>query len=256
VTDALPLYADAQYAATIRKPQDLIERQAYERVATYAAEAADAVTNVLAPFEEIVAKQKPAGDAKARTEANLAVGQYGFFARRSVNVAELERWFGRVAFVTFMRRVSDRSTEVMAAHSGKIGHFPPPAPQPFGVSDAGAEALCAEWMRHLGAPEATVTRLTSDGGIDIESTNYIAQVKNYAGTVGVAEVRELAGVSHDDGRHALFFTSGAYASGAQEFAQRIGMALFRYNAVEGTISDQNRFAADMIAHGLDGHRRR
>lgn len=251
-----PLYADPQYVATIREPRNGVERESYDRIVSYSTQAALAVPDIFAPLEAIMDRQKAEGDTAAREEAAQAIRKFGFFARRSVDVRELERWLGRVAFVTFMLRTSELAQEATAAVSGRPGHFPQPAPQAFGVSDAGAEALCAEWMRHLGVPEAATTRHSGDGGIDVESTNYIAQVKNYAGTVGVAEVREMAGVAHGDGRHALFFTSGEYASGATEFAERVGMALFQFNAIDGTLTGRNRFAVDMIANGLDGHRRR
>jgi hypothetical protein len=78
---------------------------------------------------------------------------------------------------------------------------PVPSPQPFGVSHEGAEALVAQWIRYLGEPDATITRFSRDGGVDVESTHYIAQVKNYSGTVGVTQMRELGGVASVDGRN-------------------------------------------------------
>jgi hypothetical protein len=47
---------------------------------------------------------------------------------------------------------------------------------------------------HLGAHDAQVTQYTGDGGIDVASRRCIAQVKHYAGSVGVAAIRE-AGVA-------------------------------------------------------------
>ncbi|MCK8609708.1 restriction endonuclease [Agromyces sp. C10] len=58
--------------------------------------------------------------------------------------------------------------------------WPRPAPQPYGVSHRGAEQLVADWMRHLGAFDAEVTRFTADGGVDVVSAHWIAQVKNLA----------------------------------------------------------------------------
>jgi len=125
-----------------------------------------------------------------------------------------------------------------------------PAPQPFGVSHQGAEALCAEWMRFYGEADAETTQFTADGGIDVTSLHYIAQVKNYAGTVGVGEIREMAGTALDDGRRALFFTSGSYAAGAVAFADRVSMPLFIYNAEEGTLVAANGFAEGIFSTGL------
>ncbi|MGJ8720857.1 MAG: restriction endonuclease [Salinibacterium amurskyense] len=125
-----------------------------------------------------------------------------------------------------------------------------PQPQQFGVSHQGAEALCAEWMRFYGEEDAETTRFTADGGIDVTSLHYIAQVKNYVGTVGVAEVREMAGVALDDGRKALFFTSGSYAAGAIAFADRVGMPLFIYDAAEGSLAGVNQHAESIFVSGL------
>lgn len=127
---------------------------------------------------------------------------------------------------------------------------PAPLPQLFGVSHEGAEHLVAQWMAHLGESDAQVTQFTGDGGIDVTSSHYIAQVKNYAGTVGVTEIREFAGVTMVDGRKPLFFTSGAYASGAVAFAEQAGIALFVYDAVGGTLTGANQAAEWALAKGL------
>lgn len=135
-------------------------------------------------------------------------------------------------------------------HRASLGLPPPPEPQPFGVSHQGAEALVAAWMRHLGILDAEPTRYVSDGGIDVTGNGYIAQVKNYTGTVGVAEVRELAGVAVVDGRTALFWTSGTYAVGAVEFADRAGITLFIYDAAGGAILAANALGETAIADGF------
>lgn len=105
-------------------------------------------------------------------------------------------------------------------------------------------------MRHLGASDAETTTYTGDGGVDVTSLHYIAQVKHYVGTVGVGEVRELAGVAHVDGRHPLFFTSGQYAQGAVEFADRAGIALLIYDVQEGEIVGANELGVRAVTHGL------
>ena len=125
-----------------------------------------------------------------------------------------------------------------------------PDSQPLGVSHRGAEQLCAEWMRYLGAADAQTTRASVDGGIDIESSKYVAQVKNYAGTVGVVEVRELVGVAAVEGKTPLFFTSGKYASSAMDFALRAGVGLFVYSAEEGTLKGSNSVARALTKSGL------
>jgi hypothetical protein len=148
------------------------------------------------------------------------------------------------------RRIDQRRAEIRA----ESPRGPRPAPQPFGVSHAGAEALAAQWMAYLGVVDAEVTRVSGDGGIDVVSAGYIAQVKNYTGSVGIAEVRELAGVAAVDGRKPLFFTSGAYPASAIEFADRSGMALFRYSAELGDLEGCSIDAMHMLSPGFRAYR--
>lgn len=130
--------------------------------------------------------------------------------------------------------------------------WPRPAPQPYGVSHRGAEQLVADWMRHLGAFDAEVTRFTADGGVDVVSAHWIAQVKNLAErtAVPVAQVRELAGVAANDGRRALFFTSGTYTAGGVAFADRAGLSLFEYHAEGGALRAANAHARVVVSEGL------
>ncbi len=106
-------------------------------------------------------------------------------------------------------------------------------------------------MKHLGAPDAKVTQLSGDGGIDIESTRYIAQVKNYSGSVGAPELYQFIGVASVDGRKPLYFTSGTYTRQAISAASRAGLPLFRYSAAAGTIDAENKWATQIITEGLD-----
>lgn len=125
------------------------------------------------------------------------------------------------------------------------------APSPVGqVSPREAEELCCEWMKHLGATDAEVTRFTSDGGIDVASQHYIAQVKHYAGSVGGPEVFQFIGVASVDGRVPLFFTSGTYTQQAQVAASRANLALFTYSAAAGTIEAINAHAEDILSNRL------
>lgn len=99
-----------------------------------------------------------------------------------------------------------------------------------------AEYWCAEWMVFWGELSVRVTNYANDGGIDIESSSSIAQVKHYRGIVGVREIRELAGVAATDseGRRALFFTSGSYSIGAKQFASEANILLYAYDSAKGT----------------------
>lgn len=134
-----------------------------------------------------------------------------------------------------------------------IGLFDPalkPEKQPFGVSDEGAEALVAQWMRWLGVYDAEVTKFVGDGGIDVESSRYIAQVKNFTGNVGIAPIRELAGVAAVDGRTPLFFTSGVYPRDSEAWAQSAGIYLFTYEVKTAKLSANNQLARNALGSGL------
>ncbi len=170
---------------------------------------------------------------------------------------ERAEWLNDVSVEAALMTVVDRRTEATQIDTPGVSPqraFAPrsamPAPQPYGVSNAGAEALCAAWMRYFGEEDAAETRFTGDGGIDVSSVRYIAQVKNFSGAIGVAAVRELAGVAHVDGRRSLFFTSGTYPTGAVDFANRVGMALFTYDAVEGSLAAENTEGERVFERGL------
>lgn len=113
-----------------------------------------------------------------------------------------------------------------------------------------AEELAAHWMRSLGAVGVAVTQFTGDGGIDVTSIGYIAQVKHFATNVGVAPIRELSGVVRMDGRRGLFFATNGYAPGAIAFADRSGIALFRMHVEEEELAAVNTIAEAFLKHGL------
>jgi len=130
----------------------------------------------------------------------------------------------------------NRSEWSPAVQSGPGTHSTPkPAPQPYGVSHEGAETLVRDWMLYLGIPSSEVTRLSGDGGIDVTSSTYVAQVKNYRDLVGVQAVREILGVAVGEGKKPLFFTSGSYTSEALAFAEKAGVPLFIYDAAAGSL---------------------
>lgn len=164
----------------------------------------------------------------------------------------------RAIYDSAAQRIEERRNEARdynpsvraASGGGFVPKAPAPPPQPYGVSHEGAEHLVAEWMRYMGAIDVRVTQLSGDGGIDVSGLNYIAQVKNYVGSVDVAAIRELAGVAYADGRKPLFFTSGNYSSGAIAFADQVGIALFVYDAVAGSLLPVSSLASRIMTHGL------
>ncbi|MGO1383747.1 MAG: restriction endonuclease [Arachnia sp.] len=119
------------------------------------------------------------------------------------------------------------------------------------ITPRDAEELAAQWMRSMGAEDVEVTRFQGDGGIDVTSNGYIAQVKHFATNVGVAPVRELSGVVRMNGRRGLFFATNGYSTGAVAFANNSGIALFRMHPDENRLTPENDIAAAFLKHGLN-----
>lgn len=142
----------------------------------------------------------------------------------------------------------------MERHSGRRGPSgqlcAAPFAHPEGIDSRTAEFLVTEWIRYLGDPEAVTTQATRDGGIDVVSPRYIAQVKHWVGTVPVGAVRELAGVASSDGRRPLFFTSGGFTKDAVAFADGSGIPLFLFNPYLGTLRGSNGLGASVLERGL------
>lgn len=127
---------------------------------------------------------------------------------------------------------------------------PPPAGQPFGVSQEGAEYLVVAWMRHLGEADAATTAYSATGGLDAVGSRCVAKVKNDSGDVDAEEVQSLLDAAAGDSRLALFFASGPYEDEAQGLAEQTGVALFTYDAVEGTLAGANPRARQAMIDGL------
>lgn len=144
-----------------------------------------------------------------------------------------------------LNALSKLPRETLAEHVRKVAIEPPPA-LPYGVSDLGAEYLARDWMLAMGIHDATVTQFTADGGVDVESAEWVAQVKNYRGTIGIESVRALAGVASSSGKKPIFFTTGRYPRSAHTFAEASGMALFRLLPNEGKLEVCSTAAESLV----------
>jgi hypothetical protein len=113
-----------------------------------------------------------------------------------------------------------------------------PAGQPYGVSPEGAVALVRDWMIYLGIQSAEMTRLSGDG-IDVTSSTYVAQVRNFKGFVEVQAIRESLGVAVAESKKPLIFTCGSYSSEALSFAEKAHVPLFVFDAEEGLLECVN-----------------
>ncbi len=108
-----------------------------------------------------------------------------------------------------------------------------------------AEQVAAEWMRHLGFPDARCTAPGTDGGVDVRSAGAVAQVKAQLAPVGRPELQALYGVARSEGRRPLFFSLMSYTAAALTWADSVGMALFRFDHA-GMVEPVNVVAEELL----------
>lgn len=220
------------------------------------------------------AHQEWTDSAPARNARHHARVESRAFARREAErrIAERERELHEAEVAMLARRAQEQKDRELAeaalleqeraererADAERRARWlarpaPAPDPQPFGVSHEGAERLVTAWMRHLGALDAETTRVVGDGGIDVVSEKFVVQVKNYAGSIAVVDVRALYGVAVAEGKHPLMFTSGTMTVEGLAFANRVRMAALQYSAEDGTLRGLNPLGEHIVEHGLDGY---
>jgi len=125
-----------------------------------------------------------------------------------------------------------------------------PTPQPFGISDRGAEILTGTWLEYLGEESVEVTRATGDGGVDVATENFCCQVKNYTKQpVGASEVRDLFGTATSLGLKPLIFTSSSLSREAQQFCEANGIYAINYDAVHGSLTPLNDLGRELLVSG-------
>lgn len=101
-------------------------------------------------------------------------------------------------------------------------------------------------MKHLGIMDARVTQFVADGGIDITSAKYEAQVKHYTGSIGAPDIQRLIRATFPHTKGLLFFTSSRYTAQAITAAATAGVALFQYHADAGDLYASNQQAEGLI----------
>lgn len=164
---------------------------------------------------------------------------------------------GNTALRMWRRRMTRREAVTAVMRSPKPAHDqaetaerrPPGAVTRMNARQA--ELLACEWMRYLGALDAIVTPAQRDGGVDVRSRDFVAQVKHRRGeAIGVEPVRQLHGVAAAEGRRALFFSSSGYTREAVAFASEVAMALFIVRATEGRLVAHGPLAQRYLEQGL------
>lgn len=124
-----------------------------------------------------------------------------------------------------------------------------PKPIP-GCTHQQAEFLAALWMRYLGELDAKVSQATRDGGIDVESSRFVAEVKHHMIPIGPKSVRALAGVAFAEKKGAAFFSLNGYTKDALKFGRNAGVIMFTYDPEKGELQGATPLGRQAIAEGL------
>lgn len=126
-----------------------------------------------------------------------------------------------------------------------------PSPLPFGVSPRGAEKYVAEWLKYLGIEVKNLTPTRRDGGYDLESDEFIVEVKNWRRDwLPVSALREIYGVSQLRGKTAMVFSSGFLSEDASEFAAEAGIPVFLFNAEEAILEPNSLAARELLERSM------
>ncbi len=125
-------------------------------------------------------------------------------------------------------------------------------PQPtFDCTHQEAEVLAARWMKHLGESDASVSQATRDGGADVESGRFVAEVKHQSKPVGPVPVRAIVGVAYSKRKVPVFFSLNGYTRDATEFGREAGALLFEYDPERGTLQGATALSRKAIREGLE-----
>jgi hypothetical protein len=103
-----------------------------------------------------------------------------------------------------------------------------PEPPLMTMTPREAEFYCSHLMLFYGAKGSQTTQYSQDGGIDVVSDNFVAQVKHQESPVGVKVVRETFGVSSQEKKLAIVFAKTGFTNDAISFATQNGVLLISY----------------------------
>jgi TPR repeat protein len=92
-----------------------------------------------------------------------------------------------------------------------------------------AEEVAAEWMRYLGFLDASVTPVGPDQGIDVDSSEAVAQVKMEGISTSRPTIQGIAGVAALENKKAFFFSLGGFTSEAIDWSEKANVFLFQFD---------------------------
>lgn len=114
-----------------------------------------------------------------------------------------------------------------------------------------AQVVAQEWMRYFGYIDARVGPDGPDGGVDVDSSVAVAQVKAEMRPTGRPVVQHIFGVAAHEGKSALVFSLAGYTDDAVDWATEAGVALFRFD-LSGEPEPVTGAAKDMFARAGGG----
>lgn len=110
-----------------------------------------------------------------------------------------------------------------------------------------AELNAAEAMRSWGYVDAVSPMHGADGGIDVRSSQALAQVKFRGSKAGRPEIQNLVGARGSDSSKALlFFDFKGYSPQAIEYANQMNIGLYTYDH-SGKVTPVNDAARQLMA---------
>jgi hypothetical protein len=125
-----------------------------------------------------------------------------------------------------------------------------PAPQHYGVSAKGAEILTADWLRYLGEESVQVTDFVKDGGVDVLTSVFCCQVKNYeVQPVSVNDAREIFGVAKAQDKTSMIFTSSILSIDARDFCIANSIVAIQYDAFVAKLKALTPYSSHFLSAG-------
>ena len=111
-----------------------------------------------------------------------------------------------------------------------------------------AEHFAADVLRSCGFRGARTTQGGADGGVDVRGPGVLAQVKHLNGAVGRPEVQRLRGARGDGSESLHFFSLSGYSAQAIAEAERLQVALWRYDTSRNVVP-LNKLALESLPEG-------
>lgn len=115
-------------------------------------------------------------------------------------------------------------------------------------SERAAEQIAAHAMRQMGFSDAVETPVGPDGGIDVQATGAIAQVKWRSAQTGRQDIQALVGARGlEHHLELLFFSASGFSAKAVAYATLMGVALFTFD-VRGNLTPVGPAAVNALGH--------